>query len=306
MTRGLAAGRGQCDRADLGRLDARQPRRGRRPNTRAVRGAGADRPLADRVNAGHRGRGVTPVVCRSQSSTRLLAAAACRRRASWAPPAVGPGLQVVAGRALPARTGVVGRTDRRASRPSTRPTGPAMRTQKAALDRLQAEFSKLVADGRADEADRRATLISRVEAARAELGPPAALMLYRMRRILTSDQHVKLKVLFDERERERRNHGRPRPPAVKVHRFHDYRPRHCPSSVAVAVRRGRATAAARTGATRWCARPSPASRPRAPRPPHRRPPTAASRRAGVGPRAAPQRGRRDWRWRRISISPSSG
>jgi hypothetical protein len=37
-------------------------------------------------------------------------------------------------------------------------------------------------------------------------------MLYRMRRILTSDQHVKLQVLFDERERERRGHGRTRSP----------------------------------------------------------------------------------------------
>jgi hypothetical protein len=35
-------------------------------------------------------------------------------------------------------------------------------------------------------------------------------MLYRMRRILTSDQHVKLQVLFDQRERDR--HGRGRSP----------------------------------------------------------------------------------------------
>jgi Spy/CpxP family protein refolding chaperone len=90
-------------------------------------------------------------------------------------------------------------------------TGPAMRTQKAALDRLQAELSKLVADGTADEHAAR-DVMSRVETARSELGLTRALMLYRMRRILTSDQHVKLQVLFDERERERRNHGRPRSP----------------------------------------------------------------------------------------------
>jgi Spy/CpxP family protein refolding chaperone len=90
-------------------------------------------------------------------------------------------------------------------------TGPAMRTQKAALDRLQAELSKVVAEGTADEQTAR-DVMSRVEAARSELGLTRALMLYRMRRILTSDQHAKLQVLFDERERERRNHGRPRSP----------------------------------------------------------------------------------------------
>jgi Spy/CpxP family protein refolding chaperone len=90
-------------------------------------------------------------------------------------------------------------------------TGPAMRTQKATLDRLQAELAKVVADGTADEAAA-TDVISRVEAARSDLGRTRAVMLYRMRRILTSDQHVKLQVLFDERERERRSHGRPRPP----------------------------------------------------------------------------------------------
>lgn len=88
-------------------------------------------------------------------------------------------------------------------------TGPAMRTQKAVLDKLQSELSKVVADGAADEQAAR-EVMSRVEAARSELGLTRGVMLYRMRRILTSDQHVKLQVLFDERERERRSHGRPR------------------------------------------------------------------------------------------------
>ena len=85
--------------------------------------------------------------------------------------------------------------------------GPAMRSQKAALDRLQGELSKLVSDGRADETTA-ADLIAKVEAARGDLGRTRGVMLYRMRRILTSDQHVKLKVLFDEHERERRGHPR--------------------------------------------------------------------------------------------------
>ena len=88
--------------------------------------------------------------------------------------------------------------------------GPAMRLHKAALDRLQGELSKLVSDGRADEttAD---DLIAKVEFARAELGHTRGMMLYRMRRILTSDQHVKLKVLFEEHERDTRGHPRPQP-----------------------------------------------------------------------------------------------
>jgi Spy/CpxP family protein refolding chaperone len=88
--------------------------------------------------------------------------------------------------------------------------GPAMRSQKAALDRLQDELSKLVSDGRADETTA-GDLIAKVEAARAELGHTRGVMLYRMRRILTSDQHAKLKVLFAERERDRKGRSRPKP-----------------------------------------------------------------------------------------------
>ena len=68
---------------------------------------------------------------------------------------------------------------------------------------------------RADEATA-AEIIGRVEAARSELGRTRAVMLYRMRRILTSDQHVKLQVLFDERERERHGRGNRARPSVKV------------------------------------------------------------------------------------------
>ena len=97
-------------------------------------------------------------------------------------------------------------------------TGPTMRAQKAALDKLQADLSKVVADGTADEAAA-AEVIGRVEAARVGLGRTRAVMLYRMRRILTSDQHVKLKVLFDERERDR--HGRGQARAADRFRFQD-------------------------------------------------------------------------------------
>ena len=90
--------------------------------------------------------------------------------------------------------------------------GPAMRTNKAAVDRLQAELSAVVQDARADEATA-TELIIRVETARGDLGRTRALMLFRMRRVLTSDQYTKLKVLFDEHERSRRGHNRPGPGA---------------------------------------------------------------------------------------------
>lgn len=78
--------------------------------------------------------------------------------------------------------------------------GPAMRAQKAALDRLQNDLSAMVNDARAEDAAA-SDLIARVETARADLGRTRGLMLYRMRRLLTSDQHMKLKVLFDEHNR---------------------------------------------------------------------------------------------------------
>jgi Spy/CpxP family protein refolding chaperone len=89
--------------------------------------------------------------------------------------------------------------------------GPTLRANKAALDKVQAELSAMVVDGRADDAAA-VDLITRVEAARGELGKNRGVMLYRMRRILTSDQNAKLKVLFDEHERSKR-HSRPKPDA---------------------------------------------------------------------------------------------
>lgn len=90
--------------------------------------------------------------------------------------------------------------------------GPAMRTGKEALDKLQNDLSVMVRDGRADEATA-ADLITQVEAARGELGKTRALMLYRMRRLLTSDQHTKLQVLFAEHQRSRRGRAKPSPGA---------------------------------------------------------------------------------------------
>jgi Spy/CpxP family protein refolding chaperone len=83
---------------------------------------------------------------------------------------------------------------------------PKLRRQKEAFDVLEASLSKLVADGRATEADA-AALIDEVEAARSAFSKSRTLMLFKMRRILTSDQHVKLTALHQQWERERRSRG---------------------------------------------------------------------------------------------------
>ena len=82
-------------------------------------------------------------------------------------------------------------------------TVPTLRAQKDALDKVESEFSRLVADGRADDAQA-LEFIARVEAARSDLGKTRGLMLFKMRRMLTSDQHVKLQVLHEQYERDKK------------------------------------------------------------------------------------------------------
>ena len=82
---------------------------------------------------------------------------------------------------------------------------PTLKTQKETLDKLEA---------RAVEGDQRPARrtrprccrsLERVEAARGELSKSRTLMGFRMRRILTADQNVKMKALHEQWERERRN-----------------------------------------------------------------------------------------------------
>jgi Spy/CpxP family protein refolding chaperone len=80
---------------------------------------------------------------------------------------------------------------------------PALRAQQRALSKLEDEVDKLVLDATASESEVE-HFVARVEAARADLGKTRTMMIYRMRRILTTDQHVKLQRLFEQREKERR------------------------------------------------------------------------------------------------------
>ncbi len=82
-------------------------------------------------------------------------------------------------------------------------TLPKLRSGWRELDRLEGELSKLIAESRVDESQV-AQMVDRVEAARAELGKTRTLMLYRMNRVLSPEQRVKLKALHEQWERDRR------------------------------------------------------------------------------------------------------
>ncbi len=79
---------------------------------------------------------------------------------------------------------------------------PALRAQKRALDKLEDELSQMVADARVGEPELEA-FAARVESSRAELSKTRTVQLYRMRRVLTAEQHTKMKALHEEWERNR-------------------------------------------------------------------------------------------------------
>ena len=83
---------------------------------------------------------------------------------------------------------------------------PALRAQSRALSMLESELSKLVQEARIEESELEHFTV-KVEAARADLAKTRTMMIYRIRRIMTREQHIKLEKLFDEREKERRGKG---------------------------------------------------------------------------------------------------
>ena len=87
-----------------------------------------------------------------------------------------------------------------------------LRAEKAELERQEAALSRLLAATDADEAVVVRT-IDRVEAARSALAKTRTLMLYRMHRLLSPDQRVRLEAF--EREQAARSAdpapGRPKP-----------------------------------------------------------------------------------------------
>jgi Spy/CpxP family protein refolding chaperone len=84
---------------------------------------------------------------------------------------------------------------------------PALRAQQRALSTLEDELSKLVTEARVEESEVD-LFVAKVEAARADLAKTRTMMIYRIRRILTAEQHLKLQALFEEREKEREKERR--------------------------------------------------------------------------------------------------
>jgi Spy/CpxP family protein refolding chaperone len=83
---------------------------------------------------------------------------------------------------------------------------PALRAQQRALSMLEDELEKLVKHAKVEEPELEFFVV-KVEAARADLAKTRTMMIYRIRRILTLEQHVKLQQLFEQREKERRGRG---------------------------------------------------------------------------------------------------
>jgi Spy/CpxP family protein refolding chaperone len=84
-------------------------------------------------------------------------------------------------------------------------TVPRLRELWKALDRREAELSALIRERTVDESVI-AAKIDEIEQVRAELNKTRTLMLYRIHRLLTPEQHEKLNAIHD-RERARRRGG---------------------------------------------------------------------------------------------------
>jgi Spy/CpxP family protein refolding chaperone len=82
---------------------------------------------------------------------------------------------------------------------------PALKAAKTDLDRLEAELSRLIAEGSAGETEV-LKQIDRVEASRSAMGRTRSLMLYRMHKVLSPSQRTRLKELHDAHASERGKH----------------------------------------------------------------------------------------------------
>jgi len=88
-------------------------------------------------------------------------------------------------------------------------TEPLVRAQKQAIDRREEKLSKVIQDPKSDEA----VLLQatdRLEAARNELSRTRTLMLFRIRRVLTDEQNIKINAMHakDRAEREKAERDR--------------------------------------------------------------------------------------------------
>jgi len=84
-------------------------------------------------------------------------------------------------------------------------TIPKLREVRERLDRLEEELSQMILNA-VDEATV-AAQIDKVESTRSEGAKARTLMLYRMNRVLTPEQRIKVKAIFDKREASHRGGG---------------------------------------------------------------------------------------------------
>jgi len=83
---------------------------------------------------------------------------------------------------------------------------PRLKELRERLDQLEETMSQMIRDA-ADEAAVMAH-VDKVESTRTEANKARVLMLYRMNRVLTPEQRVKLKAMHDKRENARRGSDR--------------------------------------------------------------------------------------------------
>jgi Spy/CpxP family protein refolding chaperone len=88
---------------------------------------------------------------------------------------------------------------------------PLLRAQKEAFDRREEKLSKVIADPKSDEA-MVVQATDRLEAARNEMGRTRTLMIFRIRRVLTDEQHVKLNAMHEHDRKQREQRERERKP----------------------------------------------------------------------------------------------
>ena len=83
-------------------------------------------------------------------------------------------------------------------------TEPLLRAQKQAIDRREEKLSKVIQDPKSDEATLLQTT-DRLEAARNELSRTRTLMLFRIRRVLTDEQNLKINAMHAKDRADREN-----------------------------------------------------------------------------------------------------
>jgi Spy/CpxP family protein refolding chaperone len=109
-------------------------------------------------------------------------------------------------------------------------TEPLLRAQKTAIDRREEKLSKVIQDPKSDEV----TLLQatdRLEAARNEMSRTRTLMLFRIRRVLSDEQNLKINAMHakdradrenrEKSERERKGKGSNKGPGKQDHDHSD-------------------------------------------------------------------------------------